>query len=75
VPLARLIERTLAEILPHARDAGCDRELDGIRRILRDGNGAQRQLSVYKATGDTREVARDIADASQASLNRSPLAP
>jgi carboxylate-amine ligase len=75
VPIARLIERTLAEILPHARDVGCDRELDGIRRILRDGNGAERQLSVYADTGDTREVTRDIADVTQNTLNSSPSAP
>ncbi len=72
VPVARLVERTLREIAPHARDVGCDRELDGIRRILRDGNGADRQLSVYAATGDTREVARDIADITQSGLTAHP---
>ena len=35
-------------------------------RILRDGNGADRQLAVYAATGDPRDVARDIADVTQA---------
>jgi hypothetical protein len=40
--------------------------LEGVRRILRDGNGADRQLAVYAATGDPREVARDIANATQA---------
>ena len=72
VPVVRLIERALAEIAPHARDAGCDRELDGIRRILRDGNGAERQLSVYAATEDTREVARDIADVTQGGSTTHP---
>ena len=73
MPVARLIERTLAEIAPHACEAGCDRELNGIRRILRDGNGAERQLSVYAATGDTREVARDIADVTQGGSTTEPL--
>ena len=73
VPVGRLIERTLTEIAPHARDVRCDRELDGIRRILRDGNGAERQLSVYAATRDTREVARDIADVTQACSTTQPL--
>jgi len=48
------------------RAVGCDRELEGVRRILRDGNGADRQLEVYAATGDPREVARDIANVMQA---------
>jgi carboxylate-amine ligase len=62
VPITGLIERTLRQIDPDARAIGCDRELDGVRRILRDGNGADRQLAVYAATGDPREVARDIAN-------------
>jgi carboxylate-amine ligase len=66
VPIARLIERTLREVAPHARAVGCDRELEGVRRILRDGNGADRQLAVYAAAGDPREVARDIANVMQA---------
>jgi glutamate---cysteine ligase / carboxylate-amine ligase len=73
VPVARFIERTLAESAPYARDAGCDRELDGIRHILRDGNGADRQLSVYAATGDTREVVRDIADVMRTGSTTRPL--
>ena len=59
--ITALIERTLAKIEPHARDLGCDRELAGVHRILRDGNGAARQLAVHAATGDVRAVARDLA--------------
>jgi carboxylate-amine ligase len=66
IPITQLIERTLREIAPDARAIGCDRELGGARRIVRDGNGADRQLAVYAATGDPREVARDIADVTQA---------
>jgi carboxylate-amine ligase len=66
VPIVAQIERTLAGIAPDARAIGCDRELEGVRRIVRDGNGADRQHAVYAATGDTREVARDIADVTQA---------
>jgi carboxylate-amine ligase len=62
IPIAALIERTLDELAPHARELGCDSELDGVRRILRDGNGADRQLSVYAATADTVQVARDVAE-------------
>ena len=68
VPLAALVERTLRDVAPHARDLGCDRELDGIRRILRDGTGADRQLAVHAATGDVRAVARDIAEVTRSGL-------
>ena len=66
IAITRLVERTLREIAADARAIGCDRELEGIRRILRDGNGADRQLAVYAATGDPRDVTRDIADVTQA---------
>jgi glutamate---cysteine ligase / carboxylate-amine ligase len=64
--VAHLIERTLGQLAPHARELGCDRELDDIRRILRDGNGADHQVKVYEASGDdTTAVARDIAAVTQ----------
>jgi carboxylate-amine ligase len=66
IPITQLIERTLGTIAGDARVIGCDRELEGVRRILRDGNGADRQLAVYAATGDPREVARDIANVTRA---------
>jgi carboxylate-amine ligase len=57
-----LIDRTLAEIAPYAIELGCECELDGIYRILLDGNGATRQLEAHAAGGDGRAVARAIAD-------------
>ena len=60
-PVSRLIARTLEAVAPYARDLGCERELEGIERILRDGNGAQRQLRVYAEGGDVRAVTREIA--------------
>jgi carboxylate-amine ligase len=64
-PVRALVERTLAAIAPHARELGCERELSGVGRILRNGNGAARQLAVHAATGDVRAVVRDIADVTQ----------
>jgi carboxylate-amine ligase len=61
VRLRELIARTLDAIAPSAAALGCERELLGIERILRDGNGASRQLETFAATGDARAVARDIA--------------
>ncbi|HWK26902.1 MAG TPA: carboxylate-amine ligase [Solirubrobacter sp.] len=59
-PVRALIERTLAAIAPHARELGCDRELEGVTEILRSGNGATRQLAAY-ARGGVTAVAAEIA--------------
>jgi carboxylate-amine ligase len=61
VRLRDLIARTLDAIAPSASVVGCERELIGIERILRNGNGATRQLETFAAAGDARAVARDIA--------------
>ena len=65
VPVAQLIRRTLEELEPHARELGCDRELEGITEILRKGNGSDRQLRVWNANRDIVEVVREIADATE----------
>jgi carboxylate-amine ligase len=70
MPLTAMVERTLRDVAPHAREVGCERELEGIRRILRDGTGADRQLAVYAATGDVRAVAREIAELTRSGLDR-----
>ena len=66
IPIARLVRRTVAEIAPHARELGCERELEGIAEILARGSSADRQLRVYNANRDIVEVAREIADATEA---------
>ena len=66
VPVAQLIRRTLRELEPHARELGSDRELEGIREILAQGNGADRQRRVFNANRDIVEVVREIADATEA---------
>jgi carboxylate-amine ligase len=62
LPATRLVRRRLRELRPHARELGCERELDGIHRILRRGTGADRQLTVFGANHDAVDVARDIAE-------------
>ena len=57
---SRLVRRTLDAIEGHARELGSDRELEGIRRILLDGNGADEQLRVFRDTRDVVEVTRGI---------------
>jgi carboxylate-amine ligase len=66
VPVAQLVRRTLRDLDPHARELGCERELEGIREILARGNGARRQLRIYNANRDIVEVVRAIADATEA---------
>ena len=61
VRLRDVIARTLDAVAPSAAALGCEHELGGIARILRNGNGATRQLEAFAATGDIRSVARDIA--------------
>jgi carboxylate-amine ligase len=67
--VAQLVRRRLAELEPHARDLGSERELEGIRDILRRGNGSDRQLRVYNANRDIVEVAREIADLTEAAAS------
>jgi carboxylate-amine ligase len=66
VPIARLVRWTLADIEPHARELGSERELAGVLEILGRGNSADSQLRIFNANRDIAEVARGIADATEA---------
>jgi carboxylate-amine ligase len=66
IPLSRLIRWTLADLEPHARELGSERELEGVHEILGRGNSADAQLRTYAANRDTAEVAREIANATEA---------
>ena len=66
IPIAKLVRRTLRELEPHARELGSERELEGIEALLDRGNSAERQLRVFNANRDIVEVARAIADATEA---------
>ena len=66
IPVARLIRRTLDELRPHAVELGSERELEGITEILARGSSADRQLRVFNSNRDIVEVARAIAEATEA---------
>ena len=66
IPIARQIRSTLADLEPHARELGSERELEGILEILARGSSADRQLRIFNANRDIVEVAREIADATEA---------
>jgi glutamate---cysteine ligase / carboxylate-amine ligase len=53
-------ESILERVLPHAQELGCERELEGVRDLLRSGNGALRQQMVYEANHDLRELVAEI---------------
>jgi len=61
VPIAQLVRRTLRDLEPHARELGCERELEGISEIISRGNGAEQQLRVWNANRDIVEVVQDLA--------------
>ncbi len=53
VPHPELLEELIEMIRPDAEALGCMAEVEGARRILRSGNGAERQLAVFrKAIGE-----------------------
>jgi carboxylate-amine ligase len=73
VPVSQLVRRTLRDIEPHARELGCDRELEGIREILSRGSSADRQLRIFNANRDIVEVVHAIADATEAAAVPAPV--
>jgi len=56
---ARLLER----LRPYAEDLGSAGELDGVQDLLARGTGAHRQIVVYEANRDLREVMSEIVAA------------
>ena len=66
VPIARLVRSTVADLEPHARELGSERELEGILEILARGSSADTQLRIFNANRDIVEVAREIANATEA---------
>jgi glutamate---cysteine ligase / carboxylate-amine ligase len=62
VPVVDLARRLMKRLRPHAEELGSATELDGLEEILENGDGASRQLVVYEANHDLREVVREILD-------------
>jgi glutamate---cysteine ligase / carboxylate-amine ligase len=61
---ARDLGRRLVERLrSHARDLGCERELEAIEDVIENGTGAQRQLAVWRGDRDLRMLVRKIVEA------------
>jgi carboxylate-amine ligase len=61
-----LARRLLDRLRGHAEDLGSADALDGIEDLLARGNGAARQLIVWEANHDLREVVAEIVEATGA---------
>jgi carboxylate-amine ligase len=58
-----LARRLMERLRPHAEDVGSVEDFDALEDLLDNGNGASRQLVVYEANHDLKEVVREILDA------------
>jgi carboxylate-amine ligase len=61
-----LARRLLDRLREHAQDLGSAAELEAIEDLLAGGNGAERQMVVYEANHDLREVMAEIVEATAA---------
>jgi glutamate---cysteine ligase / carboxylate-amine ligase len=61
-----LVRRVVKRVRPHAEELGSEDSLDAIDDLLVRGNGAARQVVVYEANHDLREVMREIVEATTA---------
>jgi carboxylate-amine ligase len=58
-----LARRLLDRLREHAQDLGAEDEFNGVEDLLERGNGAARQIVVWEANHDLRELVADIVDA------------
>ena len=65
VSTRELAQRLVDRIRPHSEELGSAAELAHVEDLLERGNGASRQVVVYEANHDLREVMREIVDASR----------
>ncbi|MGI8633413.1 MAG: carboxylate-amine ligase [Solirubrobacterales bacterium] len=54
--------RLIDELADHAVELGSERELQGITDLLDNGVGARRQLTVFEANQDMRELVRELVE-------------
>jgi glutamate---cysteine ligase / carboxylate-amine ligase len=62
VPTRQLARRVLDRVRGHAEDLGSADDFDAVEDILENGNGGARQLIVYEANHDLREVMAEIIE-------------
>jgi len=62
VPTSDLVRRVVERLRPHAEELGSADDLAQIDDLLDRGNGATRQVVVFEANHDLREVMREIVE-------------
>jgi carboxylate-amine ligase len=73
VPMRELALELLEFVDDVADDLGCREALQHVHTILREGTGADRQLAVYRETGDLRAVVDYLAEETMRDV-RAPVA-
>jgi len=68
VPERELLEEYLAFVDDVVDDLGSREEVEYIRKIMKEGTGADRQLQIYKETGDMKAVMDYIIEETQAGI-------
>jgi carboxylate-amine ligase len=68
VPMRDLVEEYLAFVDDVVDELGSREAINGIRRIVENGNGADRQLRVFKETGDLTKVVDYIIEETESSV-------
>jgi len=61
-----LVKRVVERVRGHAEELGSADDLEGLGDLLQRGNGASRQIVVYEANHDLREVVGEIIDKTSA---------
>lgn len=69
VPMRDLVEEYLAFVDDVLDELGSREEVNGIRRIVETGSGADRQLRVFKETGDLTKVVDYIIEETESSVD------
>ncbi|MBI4484806.1 MAG: carboxylate-amine ligase [Acidobacteria bacterium] len=70
VPMRELALELLEFIDDVVDDLGSRRELEYVKKILAEGTSADRQLQVYRETGDLRAVVRSVVDETRESVEQ-----
>ena len=73
VPMRQLGLELLEFIDDVVDDLGSRREIDYVRTILTGGTSAEKQLRVYRETGDLRAVVQSIVDETRAEVEQSAM--
>jgi carboxylate-amine ligase len=71
VPMRELAGELLEFIDEVVDDLGSRREIEYVRTILRDGTSAEKQVQIYRETGDLRAVVQSLVEETRAEVEQS----